>query len=500
MSTKIEDGVVVELSAVSVAVNERTYMEKRDEIINKPNLRVIYVTREGGKKPIQRRAIPGGKWMTMEVNAIPGLVEHKPEQKGGVVNKQAEDDLKPNYNILPAGKIPGIMLHQIVEFFKAVMVGKFKAEAKGATTHGKYEAMAHIIWNPKTGYRVSIPTQKVTGGSVNYEHDSYNLADGDVVVVDIHSHNTMSAFYSGTDDNDDKHALIYTGVIGTLDKEPTMKFRLNNLQYKVELPPDFIFDFSMPKVDVPQDWLDKVQMQTYSYGNFGFNQGGRQQNRGGKPEFQVFGGRNQGGNNSGKNLPARRDANNPGNINPRDLFDSIENGDDEEGLRDFHEMFQNAINLEDIIYGDPFDPETVHQPGVEFTAIVKTYCGLDHVVTDQYPALRTLEDYEHILELADDDQNIMPAFNEAAKGTIEAKIFSWPNLNRAVNKIDADTLYQSLAVLSRIEDFRDCDGILMNVIPQGRREWYNNLDEKARYSYLENIWSLMQDKLNGDIY
>lgn len=103
-------------------------------------------------------------------------------------------------------KIPGRFLHAIVEFFRLVMK-KFN----GA------EVMIQIFWNKTTEkYEVFVPTQKVSGASVSFEHDLNLQVDPERIwVFDIHSHNSMGAFFSGGDNADEKSTRLF-GVIGKL--------------------------------------------------------------------------------------------------------------------------------------------------------------------------------------------------------------------------------------------------------------------------------------------
>lgn len=104
--------------------------------------------------------------------------------------------------LLPGGKIDIALLYQIIAFFKSVMTNKMKdvldtaQRFKNSAGGGhNYEAMAFIVWNTRTqSYRVAIPTQAVSAASVKYERDAYDEANGDIVVVDIHSHRYSCAF------------------------------------------------------------------------------------------------------------------------------------------------------------------------------------------------------------------------------------------------------------------------------------------------------------------
>lgn len=209
--------------------------------------------------------LKGGRYVRIQVKEIPGV---KAEEL-------LPQNIKEEINFLPNGKIPGHLLDEIVDFFKAVMVVK-KAEN---------EAMAHILWNEKDkdsddkGYRIAIPNQTVSKASVRYEND--HIEKGDVIVLDIHSHNTMGAFFSGTDDGDDKKGLFFSGVVGNLNwREPEFKWRLNINDVKIEASIEDIFDIVKKEVKVPSEWLEKVSTNDSSTFSGGYRSNYSQDNHG----------------------------------------------------------------------------------------------------------------------------------------------------------------------------------------------------------------------------
>ncbi len=110
-------------------------------------------------------------------------------------------------------KIPMFMLDGIERFFSYV------------TIDFGTEALVQICYNTKgKSYYVWIPEQKVSKTEVTT--DEMVISTSEVYhVMDIHSHNTMGAFFSNKDNLDEKANRVY-GVMGCLDKEPTeMKFR-----------------------------------------------------------------------------------------------------------------------------------------------------------------------------------------------------------------------------------------------------------------------------------
>lgn len=170
--------------------------------------------------------------------------------------------------IVPGGvRVPMQLLKDIENFFRAFMIKNVTSAAGYRPGHGDYEAMALILYNLDTQqYRVSIPTQKVSKASVTYDID--DKADNEIVVVDIHSHNSMGAFFSGVDDRDDRSGAWVTGVLGKLDQpEFASVWRFNAGATKVQLTIADIFETpTITANPVDQAWMDKVQVGYPSYG------------------------------------------------------------------------------------------------------------------------------------------------------------------------------------------------------------------------------------------
>lgn len=173
-----------------------------------------------------------------------------PSLPKNVVDKISLNVLTPDLtSFLPAGKIPFELFEQIVAFFKEIMK-LHKAEN---------EAHAWILWNKDDGYHVSIPKQVVSKASVRYEYDQTSLPPGSVIVFDVHSHNTMGAFFSGTDNNDDKKSIGYSAVVGKLkDKTPEVKVRFNAFDVKIDVTMDDIFATQETEWVIPKEWVENV--------------------------------------------------------------------------------------------------------------------------------------------------------------------------------------------------------------------------------------------------
>lgn len=103
-------------------------------------------------------------------------------------------------------KIPFRTLCEIVSFFKAY-----------SDTPNFAEVMVNVYWLPdKQQYHVEAPKQTVSRDNIIAEvreHDETRY----VHVMEVHSHNRMSAFFSPTDDRDERATRLYA-VIGRLNQ------------------------------------------------------------------------------------------------------------------------------------------------------------------------------------------------------------------------------------------------------------------------------------------
>lgn len=152
--------------------------------------------------------------------------------------------------IMALPKIPSIILMDILAFFRSYC-------AKGYET----EVFAQIYWNKtEERYFTHIPKQRVGQQVVVPDRDMYWEFSGreDVVLVmEIHSHNRMNAFWSDLDNESEKATILYA-VVGNLDRFlPTIRTRVSVGGIYVEVSSDSIFENPLAK-DVPAEWHEKV--------------------------------------------------------------------------------------------------------------------------------------------------------------------------------------------------------------------------------------------------
>lgn len=77
------------------------------------------------------------------------------------------------------------------------------------------------------------------------------------------SHNSMGAFYSQTDNNNDKTGVYYSGVVGKLTpRSYDTIFRFNLYEAKIECKIGDIFDIEETKLEIDPTWLSKISPPT----------------------------------------------------------------------------------------------------------------------------------------------------------------------------------------------------------------------------------------------
>lgn len=135
--------------------------------------------------------------------------------------------LRPHFQ-LNVPRLPAALLNDVL------------ADARRASvSQGRSKLNEALYWFHHTGeqIRVSRPRQQATPTQVR--HAGAAPAD---VVLELHSHGSIPAFWSPTDNQDEQGALMY-GVIGRLDSDrPEIRLRLGAYGYHFPLPLTVLFD------------------------------------------------------------------------------------------------------------------------------------------------------------------------------------------------------------------------------------------------------------------
>jgi PRTRC genetic system protein A len=146
-------------------------------------------------------------------------------------------------------RVPMDLMMKIISFFRYY------------TRHGAdREVLVNVYWDTVSQtYVLDAPEQTVTSVSVESSENPAYTDDRYIHYMDIHSHNSMKAFFSTTDNNDEKATRLYT-VIGRLDKYfPDIKTRISNGGKFMEIDPIEVFE--QVACPFPEEWTDVVRFR-----------------------------------------------------------------------------------------------------------------------------------------------------------------------------------------------------------------------------------------------
>ena len=132
----------------------------------------------------------------------------------------------------------------------------------------EYEALAQIYWDRQAEeFIVHIPKQAVTKSSVHADLRGNTLSESRYLhYADIHSHNSMKAQFSCTDDHDERPTGLYI-VIGRLDRfYPEISARVSCGGTFLEIDPALVMESF--EEEFPLKWIDQVETVNRQEQNF----------------------------------------------------------------------------------------------------------------------------------------------------------------------------------------------------------------------------------------
>lgn len=204
-----------------------------------------------------------------EAESLPGNVAYVPGQDGQLYEVRkapfgrmiAKTSYVPHLEHVESGftfglpLIPSAILASILSFFKAY------------TRKGKYEVMNRVYWDhQEERYIVECPCQTVSSTYIDCRFgDEYTGRNSlrYMIVLEIHSHNTMQANFSSIDDNDEQRYGLYA-VVGRLNQpSPEILLRVKSNEHSVIIPAATIFelDFEGVQESYPSEWDKKVTLK-----------------------------------------------------------------------------------------------------------------------------------------------------------------------------------------------------------------------------------------------
>lgn len=142
---------------------------------------------------------------------------------------------KPSIIPVPYGYVSEVMRIGFGKLPKA-MVAQFIEQARARCPN---ECAAWVVWNQRTNEWRLMMLEETSVGPGHVNVNLPTLEEDEHMVMDLHSHGLTEAFFSRTDNKDDRGATKIAGVIGNLDKpEATASFRLCANGVFVPLPFD----------------------------------------------------------------------------------------------------------------------------------------------------------------------------------------------------------------------------------------------------------------------
>lgn len=146
-------------------------------------------------------------------------------------------------------KIPASILRQVMSFFQAYCLET-----------NPLEVYLRIYYdNEEERYFLHCPKQYITSVSVSVDEDEFIDEVRYLHVMDIHSHNTMRAYFSTRDNNDELAYRLYA-VIGRINTAPQIKLRVGARGKHLMLNPLSIFESVdlTPDNEYPTEWDESV--------------------------------------------------------------------------------------------------------------------------------------------------------------------------------------------------------------------------------------------------
>lgn len=139
---------------------------------------------------------------------------------------------------MPYGEVKPVM-----EFdFDRLPTDLVEAFAANAKEVSPMETAAWIVRNHETGAFRLIMLESIDASEAHVHFVRPQLDEAEEMVIDLHSHGTFPAFFSGQDDRDDAGEVKISVVVGNCDLQiPSVVVRLCALGMMIKLPSPTLF-------------------------------------------------------------------------------------------------------------------------------------------------------------------------------------------------------------------------------------------------------------------
>jgi len=198
-----------------------------------------------------------GKLITLFPARDGNVYEMRNTEMGRFITKAANNDVMREVKAGFTPALPPVPLRQLQD-----IISFFKMMAKD----GNNEALANLYWDKQDEkFITDIPQQSVSmfavKGQINpaYDNDRY------IHYMDIHSHNSMGAYFSATDDADEKATRVYAVVGNVLSYFPEIKVRISNGGKFLEIDPCVVFEDWGKASKLAMKWFAQFQHGVNSF-------------------------------------------------------------------------------------------------------------------------------------------------------------------------------------------------------------------------------------------
>ncbi len=161
-------------------------------------------------------------------------------------NVREFEDIQAEFK-MALSKIPAHIFSKVMGFFKSI------------SDELHYEVLVHILYDTEEKeYIIKVPKQRISHVAVNSEAEE-PYPERYIHVVDFHSHNTMPAVFSETDNDDEKETRLYA-VAGRFDRTfPEITVRAGCAGKFIYLPPEEVFEGNFFG-DFPKEWKENIRI------------------------------------------------------------------------------------------------------------------------------------------------------------------------------------------------------------------------------------------------
>ena len=204
-------------------------------------------------------AVKSGKLITLFPAKDGNVYEMRNTEMGRFITKATNNDILQE---VKAGFIPALPLIPLRHLLDILAFFKMMAQ------DGTKEALANIYWDKQDAVFITdIPQQTVSiftvKGVINPAYDNERY----IHYMDVHSHHTMPAFFSATDDADEKATRVYAVVGNILGFFPEIKVRISNGGKFLDIEPGIVFENFNKATKMAQMWFSQFQHEVKVFTN-----------------------------------------------------------------------------------------------------------------------------------------------------------------------------------------------------------------------------------------